>query len=159
MEIKLKPCPFCGGKAKLKHGFPSRQRGDMRQATVQCLECGCRTVTYHQMAYEPWEMVDRQAVETWNNRVKTEADELSNDPLTLDELREMDGEPVWIVGADDAAIDCNGYAVVDFHYYGPDMPLIFWFGNEVEDEPKIENYGITWLAYRRRPKEDANEAN
>lgn len=77
-----------------------------------------------------------------------------NKPLTLEELRGMDGEPVWLVGANDAEIDGNGYAVVDFRYYGgKDTPICFWFGNEVEMKPRVNNYGKTWLAYRRRPEE------
>ena len=75
----------------------------------------------------------------------------SNGPLTLDELREMSGEPVWIVGADDDAIEGNGYAIVEFAR--SDLPQVWWFGNEVEMMPLIENYGKTWLAYRRKPEE------
>ena len=25
-KIRLKPCPFCGGEAKMKHGFPGHQQ-------------------------------------------------------------------------------------------------------------------------------------
>lgn len=39
-EIKLKKCPFCG----------------------------CRTVTFKQLAYERWSDVDEQAAEAWNRR-------------------------------------------------------------------------------------------
>lgn len=74
-----------------------------------------------------------------------------NPPLTLEELREMDGEPVWIAGADDDAIEGNGYAVVEFAR--SDFPQIWWFGNEVEMMPPTENYGKTWRAYRRKPEE------
>lgn len=76
-----------------------------------------------------------------------------NAPLTLEELRGMGEKPVWLVGANDAEIDGNGYAVVDFRYYGDkDTPICFWFGNEVEMKPRVNNYGKTWLAYRRRPE-------
>lgn len=34
MDYELKPCPFCGGEAKLKGGIPF---------FVYCRECGCRT--------------------------------------------------------------------------------------------------------------------
>lgn len=67
-EIKLKPCPFCGGRAKLKHGYPYRQIKGMRQAVVQCKSCGCRTITYRQLPYQSWTEVDDEAVNAWNKR-------------------------------------------------------------------------------------------
>lgn len=62
------PCPFCGGEAKLKKGFPSRQIAHCRQAVVQCKKCGNRTVTYKQLPMERWEDVDKSALEAWNTR-------------------------------------------------------------------------------------------
>lgn len=47
-KTKLKPCPFCGGKAKL-YGDPN----------IVCKTCGCMTNT----------MISKEAViKTWNNR-------------------------------------------------------------------------------------------
>ena len=67
-EIELKPCPFCGGEAKMKHGFPRHQQKGIRQSVVQCKSCGCMTVTFSQLAYERWSDVDEQAAEAWNRR-------------------------------------------------------------------------------------------
>lgn len=68
-----------------------------------------------------------------------------NDPLTVDELWKMDGEPVWciiidgdykgesfwgLVSIDTAECICSDWDVIIFAYYGK-----------------------TWLAYRRKPKE------
>lgn len=55
-----------------------------------------------------------------------------NDPLTLEELREMDGEPVWVANLSAKKKDgfCNEWAL-------------------------IENYGDYWLAYRRKPEKGA----
>ncbi len=64
-EIELKPCPFCGGKAKLKHGFPRTQKKRDYQALIQCTKCGCRTPISHQVPFEPkWE-VDYSVVSLW----------------------------------------------------------------------------------------------
>ena len=42
MTDELKPCPFCGGEAKLKHGY--RRKGEKfgNKAYVQCKKCGCK---------------------------------------------------------------------------------------------------------------------
>ena len=64
----LLPCAHCGGHAKLKKGFPSRQIAHCRQAVVQCKQCGIRTVTHRQLPMERWQDVDRDAIEEWNTR-------------------------------------------------------------------------------------------
>ena len=62
-----------------------------------------------------------------------------NDPLTLDELREMDGDPVWCVSLKNSAFNCWGIrfteSVDGYHAGFPD-----------------ETYGKTWIAYRRKPE-------
>lgn len=64
----LLPCAHCGGEAKFKKGFPSRQIAHCRQAVVQCKKCGVRTVTHRQLPMERWQDVDRAAIEEWNTR-------------------------------------------------------------------------------------------
>lgn len=73
-KINLLPCPFCGGEAKIKHGYPGQQQKGMRQSVVQCKRCGCRTVTYRQLAYQSWKEVDEQAAEVWNRRTDNDTD-------------------------------------------------------------------------------------
>lgn len=70
-----------------------------------------------------------------------------NEPLTLEELREMDGEPVWC--CDPQNIYNGGWALVrsepldvpEYNYgaYSSDVFLDF------------SRYGSEWLAYRRKP--------
>ena len=69
-----------------------------------------------------------------------------NEPLTLDELLTMDGEPVWIKRLKRLSVCNTGWAVVDVC---PNQIRVWWFGSEVEDEPSEKDYGETWLAYRR----------
>ena len=76
-----------------------------------------------------------------------------NDPLTLEQLREMNGEPVWIVGDDDSDIECHGYAVLGI--VPADWLCLWWFGVEIEATPQIKNYGKSWFAYRRKPEEQS----
>jgi len=67
----------------------------------------------------------------------------SNGPLTLDELRKMDGEPVWAILEHENMVTVNGYALVEVELEdvaGTSFRLMF------------ENYGADgWLAYRRKP--------
>lgn len=70
----------------------------------------------------------------------------SNEPLTLERLREMDGEPVWIV-------DIGGR-----NWYGPGWAIVDRENNLVRTVKNwnpvfFEKYGERWLAYRR-PKEE-----
>ena len=68
----------------------------------------------------------------------------SNEPLTVDELREMDGEPVYI-HSDTFPGDCGWRvvkkaSVLDIQFTDGDC-FLFTF------------YGKSWIAYRRKPEE------
>lgn len=67
----------------------------------------------------------------------------SNAPLTLEELREMDGEPVWVTSVNNGR--GRSWTLVDTKYE---------ICREVHGGLAVfENYGKTWLAYRRKPEE------
>lgn len=60
-EIKLLPCPFCNGEARLqrknkKHGY-----------YIVCKKCGCRT-PYYQYQFSSLEKLRNEAITTWNTR-------------------------------------------------------------------------------------------
>ena len=85
------------------------------------------------------------ASEYWDDKAVRMPDALPpNDPLTLEELRGMDGEPVWVVHPDDV------------------LPP-FWGIVEADDGTvsnswcyaTFEDYDTEWLAYRRRPEDGA----
>ncbi len=66
-----------------------------------------------------------------------------NDPLTLEELRGMDGEPVWIVPMRGSGGFCT-WMLVDAEYE---------LCREAHGKMAVfENCGKTWLAYRRKPE-------
>lgn len=59
---ELKPCPFCGGEAKIYEYKDVEflvHNADCN--TVQCKTCGCGT------SYEP---TAERAIETWNVRIE-----------------------------------------------------------------------------------------
>ena len=75
-----------------------------------------------------------------------------NEPLTLDELREMDGEPVWIVDVGPHKWYGPGWAIVD-----RDNCLVRTVKNW--NAVFFESYGERWLAYRRPPEGEAGDVN
>lgn len=68
-------------------------------------------------------------------------------PLTLEELRGMDGEPIWIQGK---SRETSGWAVMryPFDYQVARCP------DEWNLRFKTDECGKTWLAYRSKPKEE-----
>lgn len=69
----------------------------------------------------------------------------NNAPLTLDELRKMDGEPVWIVSLTD---DYTSWGIVRAKEIGESWWLAV-AGTSRIIEFKVD-YGETWLAYRSK---------
>ena len=68
-----------------------------------------------------------------------------NEPLTLEQLREMDGEPVWIANPD--ALGYGRWGIVDGVYQAEDDQVLMLRGDY-----SCHYYGKTWLAYRRPPE-------
>ena len=75
------------------------------------------------------------------------------EPLTLDELRQMDGEPVW----------CEIYIKGQSSFYGivhGENVTGFIPGDDKPANLAITNvgaYGLAWLAYRQKPEEDGHD--
>lgn len=69
-----------------------------------------------------------------------------NEPLTLNELLEMDKEPIYIVGTAET-IKYQGWEIVEKAICGT---MHF---RPLNRSLQIGNYGKTWLAYRRNPEE------
>ena len=68
------------------------------------------------------------------------------EPLTLDELRKMDGEPVWVQSP--GVLEYGRWAIVE----GVGENCLF-----LRDDFTCHDYGKTWLAYRQKPEEDDHE--
>ena len=68
------------------------------------------------------------------------------EPLTLDELRKMDGEPVWVQSP--GVPEYGRWAIVE----GVGENCLF-----LHDDFTCHDYGKTWIAYRKKPEEDDHE--
>ena len=64
-----------------------------------------------------------------------------NEPLTLDELREMPCEPVYIVAGYVSWWDIVSFAGMEYLYL------------KVEGSLPFRDYGKNWTAYRQKPEE------
>ena len=71
-------------------------------------------------------------------------DARKNDPLTLDELRKIDGEPVWCV-------EITGREEWLFRRDGGFADM---YGEFTSDDFMVwDNYGKLWWCYRQKPEE------
>ena len=66
------------------------------------------------------------------------------EPLNLEELRQMDGEPVWVQSP--GIPEYGRWAIVE----GVGENCLF-----LRDDFTCHDYGKTWLAYRQKPEEGA----
>lgn len=66
---QLKPCPFCGGKARIRKTKGTRY-------FVGCSECGARSIDFDEL---PWHdtpfIAQGHAIEAWNRRAYEKRDD------------------------------------------------------------------------------------
>lgn len=75
-----------------------------------------------------------------------------NVPLTLEELREMDGDPVWVQPAKPGGKIPARWMLLECTSKDKDLYL-FTPPSGIAQGYKGADYGKTWLAYRRKPEE------
>lgn len=73
-----------------------------------------------------------------------------NDPLNLEQLREMDGEPVWV---ESFVVGLNSHWGIVHGNYISDNKLPNEKGKCLLLIGDTGGYDIAWLAYRRKPEE------
>lgn len=120
----LKPCRICGNTEIVYERYKHKAGERWRCWCTKCLAC-----------IDPGWAQDRLAVRAiWNQSPP-------NEPLTLDQLREMDVEPVWITREDgaDRWVLVRYSTSAGIQAYG--CGFLAW-----------EDYGKTWLAYHQKPE-------
>jgi hypothetical protein len=130
MSEELKPCPFCAGEADINKVYD----------TIYCVECG---ISFKVGIEFP---KTKELISAWNRRPQPE-----NPVLTLEELREMKGDPVWVV-FDKIGEWRQYFNSWDSKKHGAMMDFRE-FGDECEDSFAVSDYGKAWLAYRSKLEE------
>jgi len=109
---------------------------------LRCLGCG-----YEHRCSVRGCAINRAAAEMIE-KLAAENEALRNPPLTLEELREMDGEPVFCVSA--ARPEDTAWGIVCIRGMNPYVKTMkggcstFFY---------LTSYSSAWLAYRRKPEE------
>ena len=146
MKYETIVCPFCG------NGHAHITYEENRVYQMNCPDC--HNAIFHRDTswdnavsfFKRMVVTDESAIRQQDHfREVTEKVE----PLTLDELREMDGEPVWceiyIKGQPSFYGIVHGETVTGF-ISGDDKPANLAITN-------VGAYGFAWLAYRQKPEE------
>ena len=81
----------------------------------------------------------------WEDYAPEEDESRVNQPLTMRQLREMDGCPVFIISKNKGKF----WALVNLNSVYADTKKCFFFDDEHNE------YGKTWVAYRRPPEGEA----
>lgn len=128
---ELKSCPFCGGEAEVKYDA-------VGSASIKCknkcvVQCGT--------AFEHRIRTIEEAIAVWNRRHTPEPRQ-----LTLDELRQMDGEPVWCEGQTRFGTDFKGWKVLR-----RDTNTTPYIRFTDQTNFGADDYCKTWFAYDRPP--------
>lgn len=109
----------------------------------ECINRGfCREATGHRQDME----AEQMALEALREKAARE----NPNPLTIEELRQMNGEPVWVV-------ELNNWAIVNVEEGGrwDGIPFVHTKIGGVSVEWNAESRNL--LCYRHKPKEEHHE--
>lgn len=142
MTEKLKKCPICKNEVQK---FVDRYG----KFAIHCTECNLyfgieieNGVELEDGWIAKFDYID-DLIAAWNTRA---ADE--NPPLTLDGLREMHRQPVWIQGKEEKF---SGWAIVGATFDDYDK-IVARCDDGLNISYYMKDCGKKWLAYRRKPE-------
>ena len=88
-NVKLKPCPFCGGKAYLETNHRAFIKAQTTKvAYVRCLNCNARTQRIELAKYGKTSHsieANNEAVQAWNRRIAANPSEINANGFKTDE--------------------------------------------------------------------------
>lgn len=113
------------------------------EEAIRAIECNRPTSGY---------IILREALDMAIAALRAQQEAENPKPLTLDDLREMDGEKIYIKYID----ACEGFYDDEYApYYGQHEQYVQKYNGMLRacDLP-LKYYGKSWLAYLHKPKED-----
>lgn len=130
---ELKPCPICGGKPHMYSEKRPEQHGFIHLCEID----GEVMIKIESRLFS----TEDQAISAWNRRADPE-----NPPLTLEQLRGMVGEPVWI--GENGNLSCR--VILKRETWPSPSAIHFQF---TDGTMVFENdIGKTWIPFARKPQ-------
>lgn len=130
--MELKPCPFCGGEVSIARRYNDDFLGNVYWPI--CDDC-FNTCNEH---FE----TEEEAI-MWANRRQTPTPEA----LSIEQLMQMDGEPVWVVENQDYVGASSGWGL----FYADKTAVMQNFTHHVV---WISKYGENWTAFATKPAKE-----
>lgn len=146
---ELKECPFCGGEVVLAH--TNHRSLTNREHMFKCLKCG--TLTFLQSkpcVCGTVEEIESEAAKLFNRRTAPE-----NKPLTLEQLRQMGGKPVYVIHP-----NMKGWFEYDKEAGWYILEHFFGKGIGIKDSNMDtvlsgeSSYGRDWIAFAQEPEQE-----
>jgi endogenous inhibitor of DNA gyrase (YacG/DUF329 family) len=141
MMDKLKACPFCGKPLYIKI---KRYTKPLLAPLTPAAALRDELIDITGEDYVPIQAVYCPICGHPLNRRATP----ENKPLTLEQLKRMDREPVWIQGSD---TETSGWSI----FKGNSQKQIANCPNDWNISYYLKDYGKTWIAYPRKMEQEA----
>jgi hypothetical protein len=148
---ELKPCPFCGGRVSLALGGENGMKWwVITRATnkngVDACKCRAFMESESFVSHSDGAREKKKAlIAAWNRRTQP-----ANEPLTIEQLKQMDGEPVWCADGEGHSCYCLVNAESEDCIDSECGAWCFeFYGMTGDGENGLHNMG--WLAYAHKP--------
>ena len=143
----------------IQHRANKRERGRIKDMSIdeaiRSINYGLKMETTDAPLVRQMTIVRTDALQVALDALRTQQEREKNEPLTLDELRKMDGEPVWCVDG----FGCERWGLVNtenvlLEVISSDSEALEGAFYNMTGDGKMGLHPWGWLAYRRKPKEE-----
>lgn len=141
-QVSTESKPFPLGQWNYPEEVPTHNNSEIVNClvVVQGVQTGIVRVEEAEYRYGEWDISNAWNLFAWNYRVTPE-----NKALTLEQLKCMNRQPIWVTGKRSLGTEVNGWMLISTKSSRP-AALDFTGACNFDD------YGKTWLAYARKPE-------